>query len=65
MDLGIELGLVCNLTLKYLKDLKYQRGSKGSEYVLFDEEGNPDIFDDWPFVQEPRQVLHSRVFWVD
>ena len=52
MYLGVELELVCNLTLKYVKNFKHQRGRKGSYYVWFDEEGNPDSFDDWPFAQE-------------
>ena len=60
MELGLEM--VCNLTLKYVKELKQKRGIKGSEYVWFDEEGNPDRFDYWPFAQEPHQVLHSGVF---
>ena len=30
MELGVDLELVCNLTLKYVKELKYQRGRKGS-----------------------------------
>ena len=62
LELGIELELVCNLTLKDVKELKHQRGRKGSESVWFGEKGNPDSFDDWPFAQEPQQVLHSRVF---
>ena len=62
MDLGIELDLVCNLTLKHVKEFKHQRGKKSLESVWFDEEGNPDSFDDWPFAQEPHQVLHSGVF---
>ena len=62
-DLELGIDLVCNLTLKYLKKLKHQRVMIGSEPVWFDEEGNPDSFDDWPFAKEPHQVLHSRVFW--
>ena len=64
MELGLELDLelVSNLNLKYVKDLKRQRGRKGSEYILFYEKGNPDSFDDWPFSQEPHQVFHSRIF---
>ena len=54
--------LVCNLTLKYVKEFKHQRGRKVSEYVRFDEEGDPDIIDEWLFAQEPHQVLHSRLF---
>ena len=30
MDLGLDLELVCNLALKYVKELKHQRGRKGS-----------------------------------
>ena len=60
--MGVELDMVFKLTLKYVKDLKHQRGIKGSEYVLFDEEVNPDRFDEWPFSQEPRQLLQSSVF---
>ena len=37
-------------------------GGGVSEYVWLDEEGNPDIFDDWIFAQEPHQVFYSRVF---
>ena len=33
LELGIELELVCNLTLKCVKELKYQRRRKGSESV--------------------------------
>ena len=32
-DLELRLELVCNLILKYVKDLKHQRGRKGSESV--------------------------------
>ena len=53
---------MCNLKLKYVKDLKHQKGRKGSEYISYDENGNPDSFDDWTFAQEPHQVLHPRVF---
>ena len=62
MDMGKDLDMVCNLKLEDVKELKHQRGSKVSEPILYDEEGNPDSFDDWPFAQEPNQVLHSRVF---
>ena len=31
MELGLELELVCNLTLKDVKELKHRRGRKGSE----------------------------------
>ena len=51
LELGLDLELVCNLTLKHVKELEHQRGRKGSEYVWFYEEGNPDIFDDWSFAQ--------------
>ena len=63
MDMGIELDLVCNPTLKYVKELKRHRGRKGSGSVWFNEKGNPDIFSDWNFAQEHHQVLHPRVFW--
>ena len=33
MDPGLNLELVCNLTLKNVKDLKHKRGRKGPEYV--------------------------------
>ena len=38
--MGLDLELVCNLTLKYVKELKHQKGGKVSESVWFDEEGN-------------------------
>ena len=62
MELGLDLELVCNLALKYVKDLKRQRGRKGSEYILIYEKGNPDSFDDWPFAQEPHQVFWAYCF---
>ena len=33
LELGLELELVCNLTLKDVKELKHRRGRKGSESV--------------------------------
>ena len=62
MEMGIDLELVFKLTLKYVKDLKHQKGMKGSESVWFDEEVNPDSFDECPFSQEPHQVFHAVVF---
>ena len=60
--MGLDLYLMCNLTLKYVKELKHQIGRKVKVYVWFDEEGDPDSFDDWPFSQEHLQVLNSGVF---
>ena len=34
MDMGLEMELVCNLTLKYVKELKHQRG--GEAQNLYD-----------------------------
>ena len=64
LELGLDLELVCNVTLKDVKKLKHQRGRKGSEYVWLDEEGSPDIFDDWHLAKEPNQVLLSEDYWV-
>ena len=33
MELGLDLDLVCNLTVKDMKELKHQRGTKCSDYV--------------------------------
>ena len=47
--MGLDLELVSNLTLKYVKGLKKQRESKGSDSILFYEEGNSDRFYDCRF----------------
>ena len=44
--------MVCNLTLKYVKDFKHQRGRKCSKSVQFDEEGS------WSF----KSAKSSNVF---